>query len=219
MALAIAVLAGCMSPMTYSTALLRVPSGGDASTPEFRVGLSGLCVAAADGGSPKCLARFPNKFDLRPAASGDNGTALVIIGPDEYRNPAHNDALAHPNPVQKLATAMGALLVLSTFLGAISIGVSLMQKSGFNRWALLVATPDLIILAGCGTMAYFVVTGYPVTWGQPKFATGATLLYVAIAARFFSQPVFIAVLGGLLAICCGPNRRTVYYKTRYVNRP
>src|ERR1700759_2093431 len=147
MALLICVLIGGLSSISWDLTVLKVPSGGDAAMPEYRIGLSGICVAIG-GETIRCWSKFPYLFNQKISEGG-----FVAIGPDEYKVPGSQRL----SPVHELAIALPSLLIASIFLGAISIGICLTRKSGFDKLILWAAGPDLLLLAGCGTMLYFIV--------------------------------------------------------------
>jgi hypothetical protein len=214
MALVICVLVGGLSPATWDLALIKIPSGYAPNEPEVHVGLSGICVALG-GGPVKCWSKFPYKFNQQVV-----GGSLVSIQPEEFRNPAYKNTHDHPNPVPTLAKLLASMLILSLFLGPISLVVSQTRDTGFSKAVLLVAGPDLVILAGCGTMVYFIAAGYPkASWAAPQMHVGAVLLYTAIGTRVLSHVVFVKTAAKvskvLLKILCRPNRRTTYGNNDY----
>jgi len=108
----------------------------------------------------------------------------VAIQPDEYLSLAAKDNQRHPNPVRELAIALGSLLILSIFLSATSMAISLTCDSCFDKLVLLASGPDLVVLAGCGTMLYFIVFGYPTMWTAPQLGTGQSYSTRRLARDF-----------------------------------
>jgi hypothetical protein len=213
MALVICVLLGGLSSATWDLTLIKISSGYNSNTPEYHVGLSGICVSMDDG-SVKCRSKFPYKFSQQVS-----GGELVSIQLEEYRNPAYKNTHDHPNPVPTISVLLSSMLILSLFLGPISLVVSQTRDTAFSKAVLLAAGPDLVILAGCGTMLYFIAAGYPKpSWAAPQMHVGAVLLYTAIGTRVLSYAVFVTtavkVLKVLFKVLCH-NRSTSRYGNSY----
>jgi hypothetical protein len=168
-----------------------------------------MCVTIDSNNNKTCFGRFPYQFNEKLV--NDN---ITSIQDDEYLYPFSKSP---DDPVSQLAVALGSLLIFSLCLIAISIGMSLGNESAFSKHVTLAAIPDLLVMVSCGVIMALVVYGYPKTWAEPQFFSGAYLMYAAFGARVMSHPmvtkVFLKLLSTPLKICCG---RPTY--VRYVDR-
>jgi hypothetical protein len=185
---------GCSTRTTRIFALLRMPPGKGALTPEIFIGLSGMCVAI-NTHKTKCIGHFPYQFNQELV----NG-ALKTIPPHEYVTPISK---IKGEPVPHLAIALASLLLFSICLSLISIVISLSRDSGFSRHVIIAAVPDLLVMIGSGVIVGLVVYGYPKAWAAPHFHTGAYLMYAAFGARIMSHPLVTKVF---LKLCAAPLR-------------
>jgi hypothetical protein len=185
---------GCSTRSTKIFALLWMPPGKAALTPEIFIGLSGMCVVI-NAHKTKCIGHFPYQFNQEIV----NG-ALQTISSDEYITPISK---IKGEPVPHLAIALASLLLFSICLSLISIAISLNNESGFSKHVIIAAVPDLLVMIGCAVMVGLVVYGYPKAWAAPHFHTGAYLMYAAFGARVMSHPLVMKVF---IKLCTAPLR-------------
>jgi hypothetical protein len=204
-ALLICVLIGCSSPSAKNFALLRMPPGETLASPEFYIGLSGICVVS-NINDVSCSGHFPYQFNQKISnvvSTNTNRYVVIfdIISSHAYINPVTK---TEDEPVPQLAITLGSLLIFSICLSTMSIAVSLSQESGFSKHVIVTAVPDLLVMICCAVIVAMVVYGYPGTGTAPQFHIGACLMYSAFGARIMSHPMVTKTFIRLCSTCLRP---------------
>ncbi|ORX99950.1 hypothetical protein BCR34DRAFT_606436 [Clohesyomyces aquaticus] len=181
---------------------------GNASA-KYQIGLSSSCRVVTNG--TKCTRQFTNSFNIAHLVLQDvsNKTLTPEQSAQAYESFSPLTTTPH-EVVLKLAIALGALLVISVFIGFISMGIAFTRTSGFSETMLSPLILNTIIL-NCGT--YTAASN-----GIMEFIkVGAWLLVAAFISRLLSSPILlvgfvglilflaflpIAIVGAFLAACC-----------------
>ncbi|KAF2457350.1 hypothetical protein BDY21DRAFT_23202 [Lineolata rhizophorae] len=179
----------------------------------YQLGVSGICRTT--DGETACEAKFPYSFnmaalilsDIPDLGLNDDDIAFAAEVYEDYVD----DEWVNHELVGRLAIARGALLIVSIFIGFVTMGASLTQSSGWSTPIFLPLIIDTLVLYACAILSALIFA-YELAPFSPSYAAatanssgqliidivdvGTWLLVAAIVCRLISNPVLF--LGFLL---------------------